>query len=114
MQAAGLIPTYVQIRLHRVKAWNYSNASASTNYIRLASEPRVMETAVSTTAEDVGAGASLPGTSLEFPMTQSANIAGSDAGGTMVTYSCTPSGNPTVAQNVVLDVQFMYKLVVSN
>jgi hypothetical protein len=101
-----------QVRILGLKAWNYTNNSNTTNYIRLTTLESLTETAVTTAVDDVGSGVSLPGVSVVIPRTIASNLVNTAT--QLCALSSTTSGNPTVAQSFCLDVHFEYKTNITN
>lgn len=97
-----------QVRILKIKAWNYTNQNNSTNYIQLDTLATLTETNVTTSVNDIGSSSNLPGVMVQIPRTIASNQA-NVAGDLICRLSTTFSGNPPTAQTLVLDVQFEYK-----
>jgi hypothetical protein len=97
-----------EIRVLRLKVWNYTNQGSTTNYVGVLTDTSITETDVTTNVDDVGNSMSLPGVSVVIPRTIAANlVSGTDS---VCTIRSSPaSGNPTAAQTFCVDVHFEYK-----
>lgn len=97
-----------QMRILKIKAWNYTNQGASSNYIQMDTTVGLTETAVTTSVNDVGCSSNLPGVMVQIPRTIASNQA-STSTNTLCKLQGTPVGNPTSVQSFIVDVQLEYK-----
>jgi len=97
-----------QLRVLKIKAWNYTNQGASTNYIQMNTSVGLTETAVTTEVNDVGCSSNLPGVMVKIPRNLASNQA-STSTNNLCTLRSTPVGNPTVLQSYIVDAQIEYK-----
>jgi len=68
--ALSSVPAF-NIKVLKIKLWNFTNQGASTNYISLSTDPNLTTSGIVTTAEDFGCSSSLPGVYVNIPDTLS-------------------------------------------
>jgi len=95
-----------RVRILGLKAWNYTNGTNSSNFIRMTSAIATTTSNVVAAAEDIGNGANLPGCSINIPdllsAEYSANSTTTSSVATLLGYGFTPAA--LLAQNFVVDV----------
>lgn len=107
----GLVGGFAQIRVLGVKVWNITNQAGSQNFIRVSSDPAMVESGLSTSVEDIGNASSLPGVMIKFPRTLASNFAG---GSTQTAFTIKTINPLTVTQNYCWDVNYEYKFTSAN
>jgi hypothetical protein len=103
MTVGGLVG---QIRILKLKVWNYTSLATTSNYIGVESGVKLTETAVTTSVIDVGNGSTLPGVTVTIPRTIASNLTSS------TDIVCTVKGLNTLPdspQRFLVEVQLEYK-----
>lgn len=106
---SGIVANYSRIRALRVKVWNITNQTRTTNMVFVTVPAAVTESNLGVSAEDVGTASSLPGVEVILPRTLSADFAGNNGQVLVDISSKFQTGTPGDAQEYAIDVQFEWK-----